>query len=125
MKVTQSCLTVCNPMDYSLWNSPGQNTRVDSLSLLQRILPTQGSTPGHPLCRRILYCLSHQGSPEKQNSINLWSVSKHKNPLGLVKVNLLCFSHPLPFMYSVLYISSEFFLNSSSPRETPEFLLEM
>ena len=28
---------------YSLWNSPGQNTRVGSLSLLQGIFPTQVS----------------------------------------------------------------------------------
>ena len=27
---------------YSPWNSPGQNTRVGSLSLLQGIFPTQG-----------------------------------------------------------------------------------
>ena len=33
---------------YSLWNSPGQNTGVGSLSLLQRIFPTQGSNPGLP-----------------------------------------------------------------------------
>ena len=32
VKVTQSCLTLCYPMDY---NSPGQNTGMDSLSLLQ------------------------------------------------------------------------------------------
>ena len=31
---------------YSPWNSPGQNTRVGSLSLLQGIFPTQGSDPG-------------------------------------------------------------------------------
>ena len=30
---------------YSPWNSPGLNTTVSSLSLLQRILPTQGSNP--------------------------------------------------------------------------------
>ena len=29
----------------SPWNSPGQNTRVGSLSLLQRIFPTQGIKP--------------------------------------------------------------------------------
>ena len=29
---------------YSAWNSPGQNTGVGSLSLLQGIFPTQGST---------------------------------------------------------------------------------
>ena len=34
-----------------------------SLSLLQGIFPTQGSNPGLPHCRRILYQLSHKGSP--------------------------------------------------------------
>ena len=33
------------------------------LSLLQGIFPTQGSNPGLPHCRQILYQLSHQGSP--------------------------------------------------------------
>ena len=48
---------------YSPWNSPGQNTGVGSLSLLQGIFPTQGLNPGLPHCRWILYQLSHQGSP--------------------------------------------------------------
>ena len=48
---------------YSPWNSPDQNAGVGSLSLLQRIIPTQGSNPGLPHCRRILYELSHKGSP--------------------------------------------------------------
>ena len=85
---------------YSPWNSPGQNTGVGSLSLLQGIFPgiepksptlqtnslpaepqgkpentgvgscfllqgtfpTQGSNPGLPHCRLILYQLSHQES---------------------------------------------------------------
>ena len=50
-------------MDCSPWNSLGQNTGVGSLSLLQGIFPTQGLTSGLPHCRRILYQLSHQGSP--------------------------------------------------------------
>ena len=45
-------------------NSPGQNTGVGSLSLLQGIFPTQGSNPGLPHCRWILYQLSHKGSPK-------------------------------------------------------------
>ena len=45
------------------WSSPGQNTGVGSLSLLQGIFPTQGLNPGLLHCRRILYQLSHQGSP--------------------------------------------------------------
>ena len=46
------------------WDSSGKNTGVGSLSLLQGIFPTQGSNPGLPHCRRILYQLSHQGSPQ-------------------------------------------------------------
>ena len=48
---------------YSPWNSPGQITGVGSLSLLQGIVPTQGSNPGLLHCRQILYQLSHKGSP--------------------------------------------------------------
>ena len=43
---------------YSPWNSPCQNTGVGSLSLLQRVVPTQGSNPGLLHCRWILYQLS-------------------------------------------------------------------
>ena len=48
---------------YSPWSSPGQNTGVGSLSLLQWIFPTQGLNPGLPHCRQILYQLNHKGSP--------------------------------------------------------------
>ena len=48
---------------YSPWDSPGQNTRVGSLSLLQGIFPTQGLNPGLLHCRQILSQLSHKGSP--------------------------------------------------------------
>ena len=51
---------------YSRWNSPGQNTRVGSLSLLQGILPTQGLNPGLPYCKWMLYQLSHKGSSKGQ-----------------------------------------------------------
>ena len=64
VKVTQSCLTLCDPMNYTVpWNSSGQNTGVGSLALLQDVFPTQGSNPGLPHCRWILYQLSHKGSP--------------------------------------------------------------
>ena len=45
------------------WTSPGKNTEVVSHSLLQGIFLTQGSNLGLLHCRRILYWLSHQGSP--------------------------------------------------------------
>ena len=80
----QSCLTLCDPVDcrvhgvlqarilsdslrpcglQSPWSSPGQNTGMSSLSLLQGIFPTQELNPGLLHCRRILYQLSHKGSP--------------------------------------------------------------
>ena len=48
---------------YSPWNSPGQNTGVGSLSLLQGILPIQRLYPGLLYSRQILYQLGHKGSP--------------------------------------------------------------
>ena len=67
--VIQSCPTPCNSMDCSPpgsfvhGDSSGKNTRVGCHALLQGIFPTQGSNPGLPHCRYILYCPSHQGSP--------------------------------------------------------------
>ena len=63
VKVTQSCPTLQPHGLYIPWDSPGQNTRVGSLFLLQQIFPTQGSNSGLPHCRWILYQLSHKGSP--------------------------------------------------------------
>ena len=51
------------PHGLSPWNSPGQKTGVGSRSLLQGIFLTQGSNPGLPHCRQILYQLSQKGSP--------------------------------------------------------------
>ena len=48
---------------YSPWNSPGRDTGVGSLSLLQGIFPIQESNRGLLYCRQILYQLSHHGSP--------------------------------------------------------------
>ena len=89
VKVDQSSLTLSDPMDYtysqSMENSPGHNTEVGSHSLLQGIFPTQGSNPGLLHCRRILYQLSHKGSP----GITEWGAcpfsrgsSRSRNQLG-------------------------------------------
>ena len=63
LKVIQSCSTLCDPMTKQSMEFSGQKTGVGSLSLLQGIVPTQGSNPGLPHCRQILYQLSHQGNP--------------------------------------------------------------
>ena len=56
----------CSPPGSSVHgDSPGKHTGVACHALLQGIFPTQGSNPGLPHCRQILYHLSHQGSPRK------------------------------------------------------------
>ena len=70
---------------YSPWNSPGQNTRVGSLSLLQGIFPTQGSNPGLLYCRQILYQLSHKNKdpPPKVCIKSLVKKVWNSNSVGL------------------------------------------
>ena len=66
VKESESRSVVSNSLQphglYSPWDSPGQNTGLGSLSLLQGIFPTQGLNPGLLHCRQILYHLSHMGS---------------------------------------------------------------
>ena len=67
-EVAQPCLTLCDPLTVARRaplpsDSLDRNTRGRSPPLLQGIFPTQGSNPGLPHCRRILYQLSPQGSP--------------------------------------------------------------
>ena len=67
--VAQSCLTLCDLVDCSLpgssvhGDSPDEDTGVAYLALLQGIFQTQGSNPGLPHYRQILYQLSHQENP--------------------------------------------------------------
>ena len=67
--VTQLCPTLCDPIHHSPpgssvhGDSRGKNTGVGCHALLQGIFPPQGSNPGLLHCSRILYHLSHQGSP--------------------------------------------------------------
>ena len=81
-KLLQSCLTLCNPMDCSPpgssvhGGSPGKNTRMGCHALLQGIFQTQGSNPGLPHCRQVLYRLSHQGSPAKIINHKQYSLSR-------------------------------------------------
>ena len=55
----------CSPLGSLVHEaSPGKNSEGDCHSLLQGIFLTQELIPGLPHCRQILYCLSHQGSPQ-------------------------------------------------------------
>ena len=78
---------------YSPWDSPGKNTGVGSLSLLQGIFPTQGLNSGFPHCRQILYCLSHQGSP---------GVYRYSSKLGMRSDLISCCLCPFPFFSPIL-----------------------
>ena len=61
--VAQLCPKYCNRPGSSVHGvSPGKNTRVACHALLQGSFPTQGSNPGLPHCRQILYRQSHWGS---------------------------------------------------------------
>ena len=54
----------CSPPGSSVHgDSPGKNTEVGCHAFLHGTLPTHRLNPGLLYCRRILYHLSHQGSP--------------------------------------------------------------
>ena len=69
--VSQSCLTLCDPMDCSLpgfsvhGDFPGKNTGVGCHVLLQGIFPTQGSNPALSHYRRILFPSEPPGMQKK------------------------------------------------------------
>ena len=66
VKVTELYLTLCDPMEQSMTISPSLS-RPEYWSgqpfPFPGIFPTQGSNPGLPRYKQILYHLSHQGSP--------------------------------------------------------------
>ena len=90
---TQSCLTLCNLMDYSLcpWDSPGKNTGVGFSACLQGIFKTQGLKP------RILCVLHwHSGSlplapPGKPNILFILLLSY--SPQGLKESDMMYHMH--------------------------------
>ena len=60
VKVAQSCPTICKPMDYTVHGI----LQARILEWVAFPFPTQGSNPGLPHCRWILYQLSHKRSPK-------------------------------------------------------------
>ena len=65
-EVTQSCLTFCDSMDYT-YTAHGilrtRNLEWAAFPFSRGSFQPQGSNPGLPQCRRILYWLRHKGSP--------------------------------------------------------------
>ena len=88
VKVAQLCPTLCDPLGFS-----GQNTGVGSLSLLQGIFPTQGSNPGLPHCRWIVYQLGHKGSPRILEWVAYPFSSGSSWPMPTSKSRIIWISH--------------------------------
>ena len=94
-----------------------QNTGVGRLSLRQGIFPTQGSNPGLPHCRRILYQLSHKGSPgllQTKNDLELrkniqtrpafiWPMFLSRWPSGHTWSTKFCWEHTANTKFSGLW----------------------
>ena len=103
-----SCPTLCDPTDRSPPGSSvhgdfsGKNTEVGCHALFQGIFPTQGSNPGLPHCRQILYHLSHQGNPFEMQ----------KNDKNMLNAMPLCPEPKPPRTYNCSCQSCGFFLMS-------------
>ena len=74
---------------YSPWNSPGQNTGMGSLSLLQGIFPVQGLNPGLQHCGRILYQLSYKGSPRLLEWVAYPFASRSSRPRNRTRMSCI------------------------------------
>ena len=81
---------------------PSQNTWVGSLSLFQEIFPTQGSNPGPPYCRRILYQLSHKGS---QSGKEYQKVAKSHKESDTLSDFHFHFGLVYVCIYSIIFVS--------------------
>ena len=120
VKVTQSCQTLCDLMDYTVhgilqvrileWvvvlfsrgsSQPRDQFGVSSGSLLQGIFPTQGSNPGLLHCGWILYQLSHKGGPRILEWVPIPSPADLPDP-GIEPGILHC----RPILYQLSYEGS-------------------
>ena len=138
--VAQSYLTLCDPVDITPpgssvhGGSPGMNTGVGCHALLQGIFPTQGSNPGLPHCRRVFYCVSHQGSPELLAISRNWLIlggskrpqmSEHQNtenkrPVNTTRSNFLYWY--IPFKTWTKSLDIPFISSHKSPHHTKTFV---
>ena len=98
VKLLQSCLTLCNPMDCSQPGSSsvhgilqGKNNWVGCRALLQGIFPTQGSNLHLLDCRWILYC---------------WAISKALSTTYLILPLEICdtLNWIFPFLGKIIFI---------------------
>ena len=101
-KVIQSCPTQSLHGLDRPWNSPGKNTGVGSLSLLQVIFPTQGSNPSLPYCRWFFTSWS-RSEAHKQRSISSIDIYTTIQNHFATSPGPLCFSHLIVLSSSEFY----------------------
>ena len=90
VKVAQSCLTLCDPMDYTVH-------RILQAGILEwvafpfsgGIFPTQGSNLGLPHCRWIPYQLSHKRSPTILEWVAFPFSSRSSQPRNRTRVSCI------------------------------------
>ena len=106
VKITQSCLTLCDPLDYTVHEFlQARILEWVSHSLLQGIFPAQGLNPGLLHCRHILYQLSHQGSPSLCFVLLLYC----RSSLYILEINplselwfVIVFSHSVGCLFAIV-----------------------
>ena len=105
--VTQSCPNLCDPMDYAAHQTPLSMKfyRQEHWSGLPFPSPgdllTQGLNLSLPHCRKILYCLSHQGTSIKNRySGNAVMDSRY---LGAKRFHLLSILNHPPCVYRMYW----------------------
>ena len=87
VKVTQSCPTLCNPMDYAVHGIlQGRILEWVAFPFSRGIFPTQESNLGLPHCGWILYQLSHKGSPRVLEWVAYPSSSGSSQPRNRTRV---------------------------------------
>ena len=116
--VTQSCLTLCGPMDYSL---PGSSVRgilqtriLEWVAVIQGIFPTQGPNPGLPHCRWSLYKRNHKGSPRKNTRVGILFLLQW---IFLIQESVRGLLHCRQILYQLSY--------QGSPELIRKFILKM
>ena len=110
--VIQLCLTLCNPMDYTVHGilQASQNTEGGSLSLLQEIFPTQGSNPGLQHWQVDFLPAEPQG---KSKNTGMGSLSLLQQ-IFLTQESNLCLLHRRGILYQLSYQGSPIDLTDRS-----------
>ena len=91
VKVTQSCLTLCDPMNYTVQGILQARTlEWVAFPFSMGSSQPQGSNPGLLHCRRILYQLSHQGSPRILEWVAYPFSRESSQPRNRTRVPLHC-----------------------------------